>query len=54
VGQYTYKHTGLWEGFLTYAVEMGSRATMYIPSLIKIGAAIQKFIRGYTDSMVIA
>jgi hypothetical protein len=38
---------------MTYAVEMGSGAMIYIPSSIKIGSAIQKFMgrRGYTDSM---
>jgi hypothetical protein len=37
------------------AVEMGSGSMIYIPSFIKIGSAIQKFVRGeYTDSMVIA
>jgi hypothetical protein len=33
-----------------YAVEMGSRAVIYVPSLIKIGSGIQKLIRGYTDT----
>jgi hypothetical protein len=42
---------------MKYAVEMGSGATIYIPSFIKIGSAIQKLIRGIhrrTDSMEIA
>jgi hypothetical protein len=39
---------------MKYAVEMGSGAVVYIPSLAKIGSAIQKLIGGYTDSMVIA
>jgi hypothetical protein len=42
---------------MRYAVEMGSGATMYIPSFINIGLCIQKLIRGihrHTDSMVIA
>jgi hypothetical protein len=30
------------EGFLEYAVQVGSVATMYIPSFVKIGSAIQK------------
>jgi hypothetical protein len=29
---------------MKYAVEMGSGAMIYIPSLIKIGSGIQKFI----------
>jgi hypothetical protein len=29
---------------MKYAVEMGSGAMIYIPSFIKIGSAIQKFI----------
>jgi hypothetical protein len=39
-----------------YAVEMGSGAMIYIPSLVKIGSGIQKLTGGYTDtdSMVIA
>jgi hypothetical protein len=42
---------------MKYAVEMGSSAMIYIPSFIKIGSGIQKFIRGihrHADSMVIA
>jgi hypothetical protein len=38
------------------AVEMGSGAMIYIPSLIKIGSGIQKLLGGdsqHTDSMVI-
>jgi hypothetical protein len=35
-----------WKGFMKYAVEMGSGAMIYIPSLIKIGSAIQKLIGG--------
>jgi hypothetical protein len=44
------------EGFMKYAAEMGSCAKIYVPSLIKIGSAIQKLIRGIhrnTDSTVI-
>jgi hypothetical protein len=33
---------------MTYAVETGSGAMMYIPSVIKIGSGIQKLIGGYT------
>jgi hypothetical protein len=36
------------------AVEMGSGAMIYIPSFAKIGSAIQKWLRGFTDSLVIA
>jgi hypothetical protein len=43
---YTYRHTDWWEGFMKYAVEMGSGAMIYIPSFIKIGLAIQKLTRG--------
>jgi hypothetical protein len=35
---------------MKYAVEMGSGAMIYIPSFIKIGSAIKKLIRGYTDT----
>jgi hypothetical protein len=31
---------------MNYAVETGSGAMIYIPSLIKIGSGIQKLIRG--------
>jgi hypothetical protein len=34
----------MWEGFMKYAVEMFSGAMIYIPSFIKIGSGIQKFI----------
>jgi hypothetical protein len=38
---------------MKYAVQMGSGAMIYeyIPSLIKIGSAIQKLRERYTDSM---
>jgi hypothetical protein len=42
---------------MKYTVEMGSDAMIYIPSFIKIGPGIQKFIGGiyrHTDSMEIA
>jgi hypothetical protein len=29
---------------------MGSGAVIYIPSLIKIGSGVQKFMGGYTDT----
>jgi hypothetical protein len=38
---YTYKQTDLWEGFMQYAVEAGSDATIYIPSFIKTGSGVQ-------------
>jgi hypothetical protein len=31
---------------MKYAVEMGSSVVVYIPSLIKIGSGIQKFMGG--------
>jgi hypothetical protein len=34
------------EGFMKHAIDMGSGATIYIPSFIKIGSGIQKFIAG--------
>jgi hypothetical protein len=48
------------EGFMKYAVEMGSVAMIYIPSFMKIGSGIQKLIRGdsqthrHTESMEFA
>jgi hypothetical protein len=42
---------------MKYAVEMGSCAMIYIPSLVKIGSGIQNLIGGiyrHTDSMVIS
>jgi hypothetical protein len=36
------------------AVQMDSGAMIYLPSFIKVGSGIQKFIRGYTDSKEIA
>jgi hypothetical protein len=41
---------------MKYAVEMGSGAIIYIPSLIKIRSGIQKLVGGFThtDSMVIS
>jgi hypothetical protein len=35
---------------MKYAVEMGSGAMIYVPSLIKIGSGIQKLIRGDTQT----
>jgi hypothetical protein len=34
------------EGFMEYAVEMGSGAMVYIISFIKIGSSIQRLIEG--------
>jgi hypothetical protein len=42
--------TDWWEGFIKYAVEMGSGAMIYIPSFKKIVSAIQKLTGGYTDA----
>jgi hypothetical protein len=42
---------------MNYADEIDLDAMIYVPSFIKIGSAIQKFIRGihrHTDSMLIA
>jgi hypothetical protein len=50
---YTYRHTGLWEGFMKYAFEMDSDAMMYIPSFIKIGSGIPKSKGGYTDTRTV-
>jgi hypothetical protein len=33
---------------MNYTIEMGPRALTYVPSLIKIGSAIQKLIEEYT------
>jgi hypothetical protein len=35
---------------MKYAVEMGSGAMIYTSSFIKFGSAIQKFIRGDTQT----
>jgi hypothetical protein len=45
-GGYTRRHTDWWEGFMKYAVEMGTGATTHIPSFIKIGLAIQNWLGG--------
>jgi hypothetical protein len=42
-------------GIMKYALEMGSGAMIYIPSLINIGSGIQKLIGGiHRHSMEIA
>jgi hypothetical protein len=43
---YTCRRKDWWEGFVKYAVEMGSGAMIYILCLIKIGSGIQKMIGG--------
>jgi hypothetical protein len=50
IGGYTYRHTDWREGFIKYAVEMGSGAAICMPSFIKIGSAVQKLIGGYIHS----
>jgi hypothetical protein len=35
---------------MKYAVEMGLNAMMCIPIFIKIGVAVQKLTRGYTNT----
>jgi hypothetical protein len=37
------------KGFMKYAAEMGSGATIGIPSFIKIVSGVQKVMGGYTD-----
>jgi hypothetical protein len=53
---YTYRHIGGQEGFMKYAVEMGSVAVIYISGSIKTGSRIQMLITGDTQvhSMVIS
>jgi hypothetical protein len=43
-GGYAYRHTEWWEGFMKYAVEMGSGAIIYIPSFVKIGSCSRKLM----------
>jgi hypothetical protein len=42
--RYTHRNTDHWEGFMKYAVEMGSGAVIYIPSVTKIDSAIIKLM----------
>jgi hypothetical protein len=42
--------TDWWEGFIMYAIEIGSGAMICIPSFIKIGSGIQKLIMGDTQT----
>jgi hypothetical protein len=48
-----------WEGFVKYAIEMGSYAMTYVPGFIKKDAGIKRLIRGectyrHTESMGIS
>jgi hypothetical protein len=49
IREYTYRHTDWWEGFLKYAVKMGSIAMIYISSFMKTGSVIQKLM-GWGDT----
>lgn len=57
---YTCGHKDCCEGFMMYAVEVGSRSMIYILSFIKISSGIQNLKRGkgdicgHTDSKVIS
>jgi hypothetical protein len=46
----THRHTGRWEGFMKYAVEIGSGVMIYIPSFIKFGSGIEKLVRGNSQT----
>jgi hypothetical protein len=46
IGRYTYRHIDWWEGFMKYVDEIDSGAILYMPSFIKIGSGVQKFILG--------
>jgi hypothetical protein len=35
---------------MKYALQMGSDAMIYVPSVINIGSGIQKLIGGFTDT----
>jgi hypothetical protein len=43
---YTYRHTNGREGFMKYAVEMGSGTIIYLPSFTLIASGIKKLIGG--------
>jgi hypothetical protein len=51
---YTCRHTSVWEGFMKYAVEIGSVGTVYILNFIKTGSGIQKLIHRQTDRIAIS
>jgi hypothetical protein len=42
---YTFRNTDFSEGFMKYAVDVGSGAMIYIPNFIKTDSDIQKLIR---------
>jgi hypothetical protein len=44
MGEYIYRHTDWWEGFMKHVVETGSGAIIYIPSFIQIDSGIQKLM----------
>jgi hypothetical protein len=48
IGEYTYRDTDLWEGFMKYVIDMGSGVMIYTPSFVETGSGINKLIRGYT------
>jgi hypothetical protein len=53
----THRDTHCWEGFVKYAVDMGSVAVTYIPSSIEIGSSFKSLWGGihiHTDRMEIA
>jgi hypothetical protein len=57
IGWYTYRCREWRDGFMKYAVEMGSGAMIYIASFVKFGWGIRKLIwriHRHTDSMEIA
>jgi hypothetical protein len=54
IWEYTCRNTNYWEGFMKYAVEMGSVAMIYIQSFIKTGSGIQKLFHRQTDSTVVS
>jgi hypothetical protein len=47
---YTHRNTDWREGFIKYAIEMGSNAMVYIQSFIKIGSGIQTLIERDTKT----
>jgi hypothetical protein len=48
----THKHTDLWERFVKYAVEMGSGAMIYVPSLINIGLGIHNLTHRHQGDLI--
>jgi hypothetical protein len=51
IGGYAYRHTDRWEGFMKYAIEIGSGVMIYIPSFIMTCSAIQMLMGvGCTDT----